>query len=76
MANRRKDRKVPKGFSKYEGGYEKQWYDIYTWNGVTITDCWPNAGTFHSYYTGKIYQGSEVFAVRAKHDDPLMREKK
>ena len=64
MANRRKDRPVPNGFRRYDGNYEKAWYDIYTWNGALFHHCWPNAGTFHAWGSGQVIEGDRVFAIR------------
>ena len=36
-------------WKRYEGDYEKEWYDIRLFNGVEYQLCYPNAGTF---YTG------------------------
>ena len=63
MSNRRKDRKVPNGFVRYNGEYTKQFYKVITFNGVLYESCWPNAGTFHTL-DGKILPGNDVFAVR------------
>lgn len=64
MANRRKDRQVPDGYRKYDGEYEKTFYDVYTYNGAVIHHCWPNAGIFHSG-TGQYIHGKDVFAIKA-----------
>lgn len=66
MASYRKDRKVPPGFRRYTGEYEKTWYDIYTWNGAVFHTCWPNAGTFHHKASGRIISGRRVFAIKAQ----------
>lgn len=65
MANRRKDRKVPNGFVRFDGTYEKQFYKVISMNGVLWESCWPNAGEFHCLGGGggKI-PFSDVFAVR------------
>lgn len=63
MANRRKDRVVPEGFRRYDGEYEKAYYDVYTWNGTIFHHCWPNAGTFHAD-SGVYITGDRVFAIR------------
>ena len=65
MANRRNDRPLPDGIGwwKYDGDYEKRYYDIVTYNGVTHSKCWPNAGHFYSE-SGSDIDGRMVFAIR------------
>ena len=33
----------------YKGVYEKLWYDIKLEDGSILTNCYPNAGFFHSF---------------------------
>lgn len=68
MSNRRKDRRVPKGFTRYViGTYEKRDYTIITFNGVRYEKCWPNAGQFHPQRgPHKYIPESEVFAVKTE----------
>ena len=65
MVNKRKDRIIPDGFIKYDGQYEKCWYDVYTWNGAIFKHCWPNADTFHSE-SGQCIDGKNIFAIKAE----------
>lgn len=64
MSNRRKDRPVPEGFIRYDGNYDKQFYDVITFNGVLYKHCWPNAGTFHGSDMIRSLQAKDVFAIR------------
>lgn len=75
MANRRKDRPVPEGYTRYTGEYEKWWYDIITIHGNKYQDCWPNAGTFSTGHGTRI-MGDAVFAIKKVPDDPYLRERK
>ncbi|MET4003898.1 hypothetical protein ABIB48_002636 [Arthrobacter sp. UYCu511] len=63
MSNRRKDRPVPAGFTRYNGQYDKAFYTIITFNGVTYEGVWPNAGLF-GISRGLYLNGSQVFAVK------------
>jgi hypothetical protein len=68
MANRRKDRPVPEGFTRYTGEYDKGFYTIISYNGVTYTHVWPNAGMFHTGY-GRYLDGVNVFAIKKEYQD-------
>lgn len=66
MSNRRKDRIVPDGFVRFDGDYEKQFYQVISFNGVLYPNCWPNAGGFHSQTgEGRYLEGEDVFAIKA-----------
>ena len=45
------------GWQKYEGRYEKEYYDIKTKTGKVYKQCWPNAGNF---WPDKSKKGEEV----------------
>lgn len=63
MSNRRKDRPVPDGFTRYTGEYRKVFYTIITFHNVMYTACWPNAG--HWYIEdGRILRDDDVFAIK------------
>lgn len=47
---------------KYDGDYEKEWYDIKLVNGQIIEKCWPNAGNFHAP-DGKQYKSIEYIRL-------------
>ncbi len=51
------------GFTKYDGRYVKQYYDIcYSDDktGTIIRWCWPNAGTFHDQQ-GRVHPGEALY---------------
>lgn len=64
-------------FIKFDGEYEKQFYDIVLYNGKFIIDgklkynrpdfiiehCWPNAGKFHTP-DGTVIDGEDVYKYR------------
>ena len=55
---------------KYEGEYEKEFYDIKLHSGEIIPNCWPNAGTFHTGLD-RIVDGGEVSHFRlAVYENP------
>ena len=70
MSNRRKDRPLPSGYLRYDGDYDKVWYDIITFNGVRYGFCWPNAGMFHTL-NGRYISGNDVFAVKKSVGTPF-----
>ena len=77
MSNRRKDRPVPVGFTRYEHGqYNKRYYTVITYTGVIYQHCWPNAGTFHSQDAGKRIRGIDVFAIKEEDYDLWTPDKK
>lgn len=67
MANRRKDRQLPEGFRRYDGYYEKAYYDVYTWNGAIFKHCWPNAGMFHAE-SGQYIAGKDIFGIKPERE--------
>lgn len=69
MANRRKDRPVPEGFTRYTGEYEKVFYTVITIHGTLYRQCWPNAGQFHLWQSETQIKGKDVFAIRKEKGD-------
>jgi len=65
VANRRKDRKVPEGFVRYDGTYDKAFYTVVTFSGSTYENIWPNAGRW-GVGNGRYLHTHQIFAIKKK----------
>ena len=55
-------------YRKYNGNYEKTWYDIICFDLSQFEMCWPNAGTFHTTDGAQIKgEDVEFFRLSKKH---------
>lgn len=61
--------KVPEGYERYKGEYNKQWYHVLCNDGRYLYWCWPNAGAFRDE-KGVGVDGSAVFAVKPLEESP------
>lgn len=65
----------PKGspgrWVKFDGEYEKVFYDIETKDGEISNRCYPNAGNFHTS-DGRVVDGDDVLNVRISEDNILI----
>lgn len=62
---------IPKGWVKFDGEYEKVFYDIETKEGKVTKKCYPNAGNFHTP-DGQVVDGEDVQMIRVSDDNILI----
>jgi len=62
---------LPSGWVKFDGEYEKIFYDIETKDGEIFLRCYPNAGDFHTP-KGQLVDGDDVLKVRVSEDNMLI----
>lgn len=64
-------------YIKYNGDYEKVYYDIKTYDGKEYSICYPIAGDFHTV-AGKHIKGHDVelFKLSDKHPLDVLRSGK
>lgn len=67
-------RGTPRKWVKFNGEYEKVWYDIETKDGEIINRCYPNAGCFHTP-EGQMIDGDAVLNVRVSAENIFIRRK-
>lgn len=64
---------------KFDGNYEKEYYDVKLITGEIVESCYPNAGTFHvleennNYAQGAIIEGVVVAEIRLSLYDPFKK---
>ncbi len=61
---------LPGEWEKFNGEYEKVFYDIELKDGEVIIHCYPNAGNFHTP-DGRNIDGIEVLKIRESPEENI-----
>jgi len=64
---------------KFDGNYEKEYYDVKLLTGDIVENCYPNAGDFHvlkennNFAKGCVIEGGTVGEIRLSNYDPFKK---